>query len=127
MDPIIIYSTISLIAGLVVGVLGFKFGLKSQADAIIKEAKVKGDAIKEKKISQAKQKFFELKEKQKSERKDLDRKLKDREDRIRNTEKNLNKQIDKNKELEKVYPEILAIVKASEPKAEVDTVKQVAD
>ena len=87
MDPIIIYSAISLIAGLVVGVLGFKFGLKSQADAIIKEAKVKGDAIKEKKISQAKQKFFELKEKQKSERKDLDRKLKDREDRIRNTEK----------------------------------------
>ena len=73
MDPIIIYSAISLIAGLVVGVLGFKFGLKSQADAIIKEAKVKGDAIKEKKISQAKQKFFELKEKQKSERKDLDR------------------------------------------------------
>ena len=39
--------------------LGLKFGLKSQADAIIK-AKVKGEAIKEKKISQAKQKFLSL-------------------------------------------------------------------
>ena len=101
METIIIYSAISLVAGLALGALGLKFGLKSQADAIIKEAKVKGDAIKEKKISQAKQKFFELKEKQKSERKELDRKLKDREDRIRNTEKNLNKQIEKTKDVEK--------------------------
>ncbi len=75
-----LYAGISLVAGIVVGALGFKFGLKSKADGILKEAKLKGDAIKEKKISQAKQKFFELKEKQKSERKDLDRKLKDREE-----------------------------------------------
>ena len=101
METLIIYSAISLVAGLALGALGLKFGLKSQADAIIKEAKVKGDAIKEKKISQAKQKFFELKEKQKSERKELDRKLKDRENRIRNTEKNLNKQIEKTKDIEK--------------------------
>ena len=45
-----------------------RFGLKAKAEAIIKEANLKGDAIREKKISQAKQKFFELKEKQKNER-----------------------------------------------------------
>lgn len=101
MEQVILFSAIALVIGVVAGVIISRFGLKAKAEAIIKEAKLKGDAIREKKISQAKQKFFELKEKQKSERENLDRKLKDREDRIRNTEKNLNKQIEKNKDLEK--------------------------
>jgi ribonuclease Y len=101
METTLIYLAIALVAGLVLGFLIFKLGLKTKADAIIREAKHKGESIKEKKISQAKQKFFELKEKQKSERKDLDRKLHEREDRIRNTEKNLNKQTDKSKDLER--------------------------
>ncbi|MDA1383171.1 MAG: Rnase Y domain-containing protein, partial [Bacteroidetes bacterium] len=102
MDSIII---IYIIGGVLVGgALGFimsKMGLKSKADGIIREAELKGESIKEKKISQAKQKFFELKEKQKSERKDLDRQLNEREERIRNTEKNLNRQNEKTKDLEK--------------------------
>jgi len=89
------------LGGLVLGYIAFRFGLKTQTKSIIRAAKVKGDAIKEKKIGQAKQKFFELRETQKGERKDLDRKLHEREDRIRNTEKNLNKQIDRNKDLER--------------------------
>lgn len=100
MENVILFSAIALVLGIAAGLLISRFGLKSKAEAIIKEANLKGDAIREKKIGQAKQKFFELKEKQKNERQNLDRKLKDREDRIRNTEKNLNKQIEKNKELE---------------------------
>lgn len=98
---LIIYLVPALIIGSVLGFFFSKMGLKTKADGIIREAELKGETIKETKISQAKQKFFELREKQKSERKDLDRKLTEREERIRNTEKNLNRQIDKNKELEK--------------------------
>ena len=101
MENVILFSAIALVLGIAAGLLISSFGLKSKAEAIIKEANLKGDAIREKKIGQAKQKFFQLKEKQKNERQNLDKKLNDREDRIRNTEKNLNKQIEKNKELEK--------------------------
>lgn len=101
MENVILFSAIALVIGIAAGLLISRFGLKAKAEAIIKEANLKGDAIREKKIGQAKQKFFELKEKQKNERQNLDRKLKDREERIRNTEKNLNKQIEKNKDLEK--------------------------
>lgn len=101
MENEILFSAIALVIGIAAGLLISRYGLKAKAEAIIKEANLKGDAIREKKIGQAKQKFFELKEKQKNERQNLDRKLKDREERIRNTEKNLNKQIEKNKDLEK--------------------------
>ena len=97
----IIYIIGGVIVGGAIGFIFSKMGLKSKADGIIREAELKGERIKEKKISQAKQKFFELKEKQKSERKDLDRKLNEREERIRNTEKNLNRQNEKTKDLEK--------------------------
>jgi len=97
----LIYIAGAAVGGLVLGYIVFSFGLKTKSKSILRAAKVKGDAIKEKKIGQAKQKFFELREQQKGERKDLDRKLNEREDRIRNTEKNLNKQIDRNKDLER--------------------------
>ncbi|PCJ81306.1 MAG: ribonuclease Y [Bacteroidetes bacterium] len=98
---LLIYLVPTVIVGAVLGFFFSKLGLKTKVDVIIREAELKGETIKEKKISQAKQKFFELREKQKGERKDLDRKLRDREEKIRNTEKNLNRQIEKNKELEK--------------------------
>jgi len=98
---LLIYLVPAVIVGAVLGFLFSKIGLKAKVDVIIREAELKGETIKEKKISQAKQKFFELREKQKSERKDLDRKLRDREEKVRNNEKNLSRQIEKNKELEK--------------------------
>ena len=101
MNLTIIYIIGALIVGASLGFILSKMGLKSKADGILREAELKGESIKEKKISQAKQKFFELKEKQKNERKDLDRKLNEREERVRNTEKNLNRQNEKNKDLEK--------------------------
>ena len=93
-----LYIIGAIIVGAAIGFIISKMGLKVKTDSIIREAELKGESIKEKKISQAKQKFFELKEKQKGERKDLDRKLTEREERIRNTEKNLNRQIEKTKE-----------------------------
>ena len=75
---IIIYIIGALIVGATLGFILSKMGLKAKADGILREAALKGESIKEKKISQAKQKFFELKEKQKNERKDLDRKLNER-------------------------------------------------
>ena len=101
MDLTIIYIIGGVLVGGALGFILSKMGLKSKADGIIREAELKGESIKEKKISQAKQKFFELKEKQKGDRKDLDRKLNEREERIRNTEKNLNRQNEKTKDLEK--------------------------
>jgi ribonuclease Y len=101
MNLTIIYIIGALIVGATLGFILSKMGLKAKADGILREAALKGESIKEKKISQAKQKFFELKEKQKNERKDLDRKLNEREERVRNTEKNLNRQNEKNKDLEK--------------------------
>ena len=92
---IIIYSIIVIISS-ASGFLFSKIGLKTKSEAIIREAELKGESIKEKKISQAKQKFFELREKQKSERKDLDSHLRSRENKISHTEKNLNKQIERN-------------------------------
>ncbi len=101
MNLTIIYIIGALIVGASLGFILSKMGLKSKAEGILREAALKGESIKEKKISQAKQKFFELKEKQKNERKDLDRKVNEREERVRNTEKNLNRQNEKNKDLEK--------------------------
>jgi ribonucrease Y len=97
---IIIYTIIVIVSS-AAGFLFSKVGLKTKSEAIIREAELKGESIKEKKISQAKQKFFELREKQKSERKDLDSHLRSRENKISQTEKNLNKQIERNKDLEK--------------------------
>ena len=63
--------------------------LTGKADSIVREAELRGESIKEKKILQAKEKFIALKEKQANQRKDLDRKLNEREERIKRTESNL--------------------------------------
>ena len=71
--------------------------LTGKADSIVREAELRGESIKEKKILQAKEKFIALKEKQANQRKDLDRKLNEREERIKRTESNLQRTIDQNK------------------------------
>lgn len=75
--------------------------LTGKADSIVREAKLKGESIKEKKILQAKEKFIQLKEKQADQRKDLERKLNDRQERIKRTESNLQRSIDQNKNAER--------------------------
>ena len=74
--------------------------LTGKADSIVREAELRGESIKEKKILQAKENFA-LKEKQANQRKDLDRKLNEREERIKRTESNLQRTIDQNKNAER--------------------------
>ena len=75
--------------------------LTGKADSIVREAELRGESIKEKKILQAKEKFIALKEKQANQRKDLDRKLNEREERLQRTESNLQRTIDQNKNAER--------------------------
>ena len=75
--------------------------LTGKADSIVREAELKGESIKEKKILQAKEKFIQLKEKQADQRKDLERKLNERQERIKKTESNLQRSIDQNKNAER--------------------------
>ena len=82
MSPIIAAAA-GLLLGGGAGYVLFLRVLTSKADSLMKEAELKGETIKEKKILQAKEKFIELKEKQANQRKDLDRKLNEREERIK--------------------------------------------
>ena len=102
MTPIVA-AAIGLLAGGGAGYFLFLRVLTGKADSIVRDAEMRGESIKEKKILQAKEKFIELKEKQANQRKDLDRKLNEREERIKRTEKNLQRTIDQNKQAEKRY------------------------
>ena len=86
MTPIVA-AAIGLLAGGGAGYFLFLRVLTGKADSIVRDAEMRGESIKEKKILQAKEKFIELKEKQANQRKDLDRKLNEREERIKRTEK----------------------------------------
>ena len=96
MSPILAAAA-GLLLGGGAGYFLFLRVLTGKANSIVREAKLRGESIKEKKILQAKEKFIELKEKQAHQRKDLDRKLNEREERIKRTESNLQRTIDQNK------------------------------
>ena len=100
MNPIIAAAA-GIILGAGAGYILFLRVLTGKRDSLIREAELKGESIKEKKILQAKEKFIELKEKQANQRKDLDRKLNEREERIKRTESNLQRTIDQNKQAER--------------------------
>ena len=100
MNPIIAAAA-GLLLGGGVGYILFLRVLTGKAKSMIREAELRGEAIKEKKILQAKEKFIELKEKNANQRKDLDRKLNEREDKIKRTESNLQRTIDQNKNAER--------------------------
>ena len=100
MSPIIAAAA-GLLLGGGAGYVLFLRVLTSKADSLMKEAELKGETIKEKKILQAKEKFIELKEKQANQRKDLDRKLNEREERIKKTESNLQRSVSQNKHAER--------------------------
>ena len=100
MSPIIAAAA-GLLLGSGAGYFLFLRVLTGKADSIVREAELKGESIKEKKILQAKEKFIQLKEKQADQRKDLDRKLNERQERIKKTESNLQRSIDQNKNAER--------------------------
>lgn len=96
MSPILAAAA-GLLLGGGAGYFLFLRVLTGKADSIVREAELRGESIKEKKILQAKEKFIAMKEKQANQRKDLDRKLNEREERIKRTESNLQRTIDQNK------------------------------
>jgi len=100
MSPIIAAAA-GLLLGGGAGYFLFLRVLTGKADSIVREAELKGESIKEKKILQAKEKFIQLKEKQADQRKDLERKLNERQERIKKTESNLQRSIDQNKNAER--------------------------
>ena len=69
MNPIIAAAA-GIILGAGAGYILFLRVLTGKRDSLIREAELKGESIKEKKILQAKEKFIELKEKQANQRKD---------------------------------------------------------
>ena len=79
MNPIIAAAA-GLLLGGGAGYILFLRVLTGKSKSMIREAELRGEAIKEKKILQAKEKFIELKEKNANQRKDLDRKLNEREE-----------------------------------------------
>ena len=82
MSPIIAAAA-GLLLGGGAGYFLFLRVLTGKADSIVREAELKDESIKEKKILQAKEKFIQLKEKQADQRKDLERKLNERQERIK--------------------------------------------
>lgn len=100
MSPIIAAAA-GLLLGGGAGYFLFLRVLTGKADGIVREAELKGESIKEKKILQAKEKFIQLKEKQADQRKDLERKLNERQERLKKTENNLQRSLDQNKNAER--------------------------
>lgn len=94
-----------LSAGIVVGG-GLSFFvwnglLKSKKESLIKEAESEGEKIKEKKIIQAKEKFFELREEHENQTKERNRKIQSQEDKIRQQQSELARQLEQTKKAER--------------------------
>jgi len=74
---------------------------EKEAFTLLKEAKIDADAIKKEKILQAKEKFIELKSEHEKVILARDKKMSDAEKRIKDKETSLNKEIEKNRKLNK--------------------------
>lgn len=111
--------------------------LKGKASGIIKEAEQKGENIKEKKILQAKEKFLKLKEEHSKEIKSRNVKVQSLEDKLKNQERNLNRDEqqlkDRRKRLDRDEETLKARLNASEAKqkelekAQAQSAKMLAD
>lgn len=74
---------------------------EKEAFTLLKEAKIDADAVKKEKILQAKEKFIELKSEHEKVILARDKKMSDAEKRIKDKETSLNKEIEKNRKLNK--------------------------
>ncbi len=95
MDPISIAlgSVIGIAAGGAGGYVLFSRVLTKRSETIIAEAELKGENIKEKKILQAKEKFLALKEQHAQEIKNRSAKIEEREERIRQDQSKVQKEL----------------------------------
>lgn len=97
----VVVAVIALLIGIGIGYMLLNKMLSGKAESIIKEAEAKGETIKEKKILQAKEKFLALKEEHNKEIKSRTSKIQSTEDRIKNKENQVSKQIESNNRKEK--------------------------
>lgn len=97
----VVVAAIALLIGIGIGYMLLNKMLAGKADSIIKEAEAKGETIKEKKILQAKEKFLALKEEHNKEIKSRTSKIQSTEDRIKNKENQVSKQIESNNRKER--------------------------
>jgi len=94
---------IGVLGGAVVAVVGQKVLLKNKAEQILKAAEIDGEALKNDKISQAKDRFLKLKEEHETNVKDRERKLQSNEDRVKQKEKTLSQKIEETARQEKEF------------------------
>jgi ribonuclease Y len=118
----------SLVIGLLVGIVGGGAGiyvlqnvvLKSKRDKIIQDAESEGENLKKEKILQAKERFLKLKEEHEVAMKEKERRLQSTEDRARAKEKTLSQKVEevarKEKDLEDNQTELETKIQAFEVK-----------
>ena len=118
----------SLVIGLLVGIVGGGAGiyvlqnvvLKSKRDKIIQDAESEGENLKKEKILQAKERFLKLKEEHEVAMKEKERRLQSTEDRARAKEKTLSQKVEevarKEKDLEDNQAELETKIQAFEVK-----------
>jgi len=94
---------IGILGGAVVAVVGQKVLLKNKAEQILKAAEIEGEALKNDKISQAKDRFLKLKDEHETNVKDRERKLQSNEDRLKQKEKTLSQKIEETARQEKEF------------------------
>jgi ribonuclease Y len=118
----------SLVIGLITGIVGGGAGiyvlqnvvLKSKRDKIIQDAESEGENLKKEKILQAKERFLKLKEEHEVAMKEKERRLQSTEDRARAKEKTLSQKVEevarKEKDLEDNQAELETKIQAFEVK-----------
>lgn len=99
----LIFGIIGLLAGVAGAMVIQKVVLKQKAEKLLKDAEIEGERLKKDKIIQAKEQFLKLKEEHEYKIKDRERKLQSTEDRIRNKETSLTKQLEETSRIEKQF------------------------
>ncbi len=138
--------TITVIAALVALIIGFLIAkmlektkasqilkdAEKESTSLLKEAKINAEAVKKEKILQAKEKFIELKSEHEKVILSRDKKMSDAEKRIKEKETSLNREIEKNRKLnksvdekEKDYTKKLSIVESKQSELDKMHTKQV--
>jgi len=119
---IIIGLVIGLVAGVAAGYVFLSKGINAKKDLLIKEAKLKAEAIKKDKILQAKEKFLALKEEHEKTVNNRNRKLQERENKFNQKDKTLNRKIEeynrKDKEVNRLKEQLARQIEAFEKRHE---------
>ncbi|MGY8927215.1 MAG: Rnase Y domain-containing protein, partial [Flavobacteriales bacterium] len=90
----VIFGVIGAVIGAIVAFVIQAVLMKKKTDKVLNDAEKEGERIKKDKVFQAKERFLKLKEEHEVKIKDRERKLQSTEDRVKNKEASLSKQIE---------------------------------